>query len=860
MSDAFGNSSTVLEMNGQAAAPTATSESTAPSGSSKSRRRHRKKTSEGSDSKALRLDQASLVPVVAALSEQCICNTEEVVSMSSGKKENSSQVKGGHALSKEEQKRRSEEGRRRKAAASIHQQQQVSKNGQVQSTSQDTELELISSDLSLSEASGSKLKPSAPEFVPRNPLGGQNFSAMNAQLLDEKKIAKQKLRRHVLDSNISDRASLNALASSSEMCLVCADEMVYATIGACQHPICSICALRIRFKSKDKSCVVCKAHMESMLVYEASTIETGDAAHIHTSISGSVNPGNKSSSYFEIFLTLFKSKNIYVGIVFDPVCGLYFYNCSQHSRQLQNMRSTKCPSCSESFPTQKKLLAHLQSSHKLFMCELCVENRTVFLSEQVVYSKAELEVHLRKSGAHVQCGFCQVHCYDYGFLYSHMRDKHVTCHHCPKMFQFRYYRDPSSLLEHVHISHYCCSMCNSLDASFSNHSHYANHMISMHNRSAHGGQLDFGRFAATSKKQSSSSAFSYVDLQPVDDEPSITSAFSTNRDPVAGRVTGAGNIRRDREDVEHERYFEGLHRSEMLEQAGGAALQTSFPSLSEMSSLLASSSVEMQSSKPEKHKLHISNLPPETFEDPTRFSSILSDLGLLRGPLRLPMDKKSGTFRGYAIVEFPSKELAENVSCILTGYDVDGYKLSAEYVPPCVSANIEPTENPLVVQARKQREERLLAAKRESEKRSATQEQLKLRNDKLAVALGVEYREYQSTATELEDLEAPCASYYVTIYPPELTDWARANTMELIKVERKLFDLIQDKQATSVNCKPMPKKARNILHGLASFYGVSSFEYDPEPQRYVSFVKLLDSKLPSNLLSQRCRAVSFLYN
>lgn len=523
------------------------------------------------------------------------------------------------------------------------------------------------------------------------------------------------------------------------------------------------------------------------------------------------------------------------------------------------MRSIKCPSCSESFPTSKKLVAHLQSAHKLFMCELCVENRTIFLSEQVVYSKTELEAHLRKSGAHVQCGFCQVHCYDYGFLYSHMRDKHVTCHHCPKKFQFRYYRNPNSLLEHVYVSHFCCSLCNSLDASFSNHSHYANHMISMHNRSAHGGQLDLGGFAATSKKQCSSSAFSYVDLQPVEDEPSTTSVLSTNRNLFPGRDARAGNFSRDREDM-HERYFEGLNRSEMRAQTGGATLETAFPSLSEMSSLLADSTAEMPSSKPEKHKLHISNLPPETFEDPTRLSSILSDLGFLRGPLKLPMNKKAGTFRGYAIIEFPSKELAENVSCILMGYDVDGYKLNVEYVPPSVSVIVEPTENPLLVKARKQREERLLAAKRESEKRSATQEQLKLRNDKLAVALGVEYREYQSAATDSEDLDAFCTSYYVTIYPSELTEWARGNSMELMKVERKLFDLIQDKKATSVNCKPMLKKARDILHNLANFYGVSSSEYDPEPQRYVSFVKLLDSKLPSNLLSERCRAVCSLYN
>lgn len=287
MSDAFASSSTVLEMNEPAAA--AASESI---GRSKSRRRNRKKTSEDSDSKALGLDKATLVPVIAALHEQSTCSVVDDVPMSSEKKVKSLQIKGGHSLSKEEQKRRSEEGRRKKTAASIHQHQQ-SKSDQVRLPLQDTELESTSAIPSQSEASRSVLKTSAPEFVPRNRLLGGENSAIHAQPPVEMKVAKRVPRRLVVDSNFSGRASTTSLASNSEMCLVCADEMVYTAIGACQHPICSICALRIRFKSKDKSCVVCKAHMESMLVYQSSTLEMGDAAHIHTSIIGSVNPGNK---------------------------------------------------------------------------------------------------------------------------------------------------------------------------------------------------------------------------------------------------------------------------------------------------------------------------------------------------------------------------------------------------------------------------------------------------------------------------------------------------------------------------------------------------------------------------------------
>ena len=70
------------------------------------------------------------------------------------------------------------------------------------------------------------------------------------------------------------------------------------------------------------------------------------------------------------------------------------------------------------------------------------------------------------------------------------------------------------------------------------------------------------------------------------------------------------------------------------------------------------------------------------------------------------------------------------------------------------------------------------------------------------------------------------------------------------------FVLILEK-ATSVQMKPMQRPTRLILHTLAKFYNINSYEYDPEPNRYVSFVKLLDSRLPANLLSNRCAAKFF---
>jgi hypothetical protein len=95
----------------------------------------------------------------------------------------------------------------------------------------------------------------------------------------------------------------------------------------------------------------------------------------------------------------------------------------------------------------------------------------------------------------------------------------------------------------------------------------------------------------------------------------------------------------------------------------------------------------------------------------------------------------------------------------------------------------------------------------------------------------------------------------VSLYAAELIEWGKNNVTELLKIEKKLFGLIDDIKATSLNMKPMKNKQRNILHGLSKYYSMNSYEYDAEPNRYVSFVKLSDSKTPCSFLSQRIKYV-----
>ena len=88
------------------------------------------------------------------------------------------------------------------------------------------------------------------------------------------------------------------------------------------------------------------------------------------------------------------------------------------------------------------------------------------------------------------------------------------------------------------------------------------------------------------------------------------------------------------------------------------------------------------------------------------------------------------------------------------------------------------------------------------------------------------------------------------IYPPVLVNWARLNKTELIKIEKKLYTLMTDTQLNSIQLKPMIRGMRIIVHQLARMYLLNTYEFDKEPNRYVSVVKQVDSYLPAWSLSR----------
>lgn len=89
------------------------------------------------------------------------------------------------------------------------------------------------------------------------------------------------------------------------------------------------------------------------------------------------------------------------------------------------------------------------------------------------------------------------------------------------------------------------------------------------------------------------------------------------------------------------------------------------------------------------------------------------------------------------------------------------------------------------------------------------------------------------------------------IYHPDMLVWAKSYRSDLLKTEKKIYELIADTNAVSCQLKPMKKWSRDTILLLANYYFLNAQEYSTlqKDDMYVSLVKTVDSCLPAILLS-----------
>ena len=252
-----------------------------------------------------------------------------------------------------------------------------------------------------------------------------------------------------------------------ECCVVCAEPLQFVAYGKCGHrDACVECVARLRFVMDDTRCVICQQTCPTVFVTRAM----GD----YTESIGEAG--------FEQLPDRARSRELW----HDKKLDMYF---DDHAtwKKVKDLRGLQCPACEaedggdggggrggghEHFASLKQLKAHLREHHNLFFCEVCLEGRKVFVSQQLVYTKQQLERHKLGGGAdkknefgasgfagHPSCKFCKKFFYDEGQIYHHMQSAHETCHICRRQQpdKYVYYRDYNELEAHFRSAHHQCA-------------------------------------------------------------------------------------------------------------------------------------------------------------------------------------------------------------------------------------------------------------------------------------------------------------------------------------------------------------------------------------------------------------------
>ncbi|KAK7269567.1 hypothetical protein RIF29_22299 [Crotalaria pallida] len=251
-----------------------------------------------------------------------------------------------------------------------------------------------------------------------------------------------------------------------DCCAVCAEPLEWVSYGPCFHrDVCSTCVSRLRFICHDRRCCICKTPSDVVFVTKA----LGDYTRMindFSSLPSDAGEGRVGSYWYHEDTNAF----------FDDV---------DHYKMIKAMCRLSCSICDKSevqprdaskrramYRNIEQLKGHLFHSHKLVMCSLCLEGRKVFICEQKLFTRTQLNQHISTGDSevdgseserggfmgHPMCDFCRTPFYGDNELYTHMSREHFTCHICQRRHpgQYEYYKNYDDLEIHFRQEHFLC--------------------------------------------------------------------------------------------------------------------------------------------------------------------------------------------------------------------------------------------------------------------------------------------------------------------------------------------------------------------------------------------------------------------
>ncbi|KAK7259155.1 hypothetical protein RIF29_24754 [Crotalaria pallida] len=282
-----------------------------------------------------------------------------------------------------------------------------------------------------------------------------------------------------------------------DCCAVCAEPLEWVAYGPCLHrDVCSTCVIRLRFICDDRRCCICKTECDTVFVTKA----LGDYTRMindFSALPSNVREGKVGSYwYHEDTNAYFDDMDHYKMI--KAMCRLSCSVCDKMEEQQHD-----APRRRERFRNIGQLKGHLFHRHKLHMCSLCLEGRKVFICEQKLYSRAQLNQHINTGDSevdgseserggfmgHPMCEFCRTPFYGDNELYTHMSTEHYTCHICQRQHpgQYEYYKNYDDLEIHFRQQHFLCEDEACLAKKFVVFQSEAE--MKRHNATEHGGRM-----------------------------------------------------------------------------------------------------------------------------------------------------------------------------------------------------------------------------------------------------------------------------------------------------------------------------------------------------------------------------------
>ncbi|TKR57395.1 hypothetical protein L596_030870 [Steinernema carpocapsae] len=253
-------------------------------------------------------------------------------------------------------------------------------------------------------------------------------------------------------------------------CIICCKFSDLFGMGACRHPVCIECAVRMRVLAEHKSCPQCRGDIIWTYIVKAPEGEWNDYAL----------PDN--------FLD-HPTDTVEFNIRFD----------SEYARtSYDRLLSHTCQTCSKGenlviLPTFEALRQHVGQKHKRFFCHICTENMRLFSWERKSYSSDGLQMHMKKGDrddtsykGHPACLFCPERFFDFDQQYKHLRKEHFFCQICDSDgISNVFYKKRTELTGHYAKQHFPCqeSDCKEMGIVFRTELELSVHKASEHGTS-----------------------------------------------------------------------------------------------------------------------------------------------------------------------------------------------------------------------------------------------------------------------------------------------------------------------------------------------------------------------------------------